>query len=255
MTDTAVAHRPEIPPPAVTDAPGSLLAAIVTLSKDPAVDADKLERLLAMQERMEARASEAEFNRALHAAQAEIPAIAKNNTLELKDRTGKDLGSYNFLSFEDMMKVLGPIMQRHGFTVTFDMAQRQGEGGGAVMTGTLLHTAGHSKTASIPLALDAGPGRNNLQAMGSTASYGRRYVLELLFNIVRKGADDDGRTGGTKLVTVEQAAEIDTLLRETKTDAAKFLQYFEVTDVRNLSVDNYVPVKNILLTKQRRATP
>lgn len=248
MTDTAIATRAEAPLPAVTEAPGSLLATIVRLSQDPTVDVAKLQALLAMQERMEAREAEVEFSRALHAAQAEIPPVSKNGTVEL----GQGKGSYAFATYEDVMKVLQPIMDKHGFTVTFDMAERSVQGGGAVMTGKLTK-GGHSVTASIPLALDAGPGRNNLQAMGSTASYGRRYVLELLFNIVRTGADDDGRRGGTKLVTTEQAAEIDTLLRETKTDAAKFLQqYFEVADVRNLSVDQYVPAKNMLAQKKAR---
>ena len=106
------------------------------------------------------------------------------------------------------------------------------------------------------LALDAGPGRNNLQAMGSSLSYGKRYCTEMLLNIVREGEDDDGRLGGTKFVSVEEAADLDTMIREQHLDPEKFLhQFFGVLDVRSLEAANYAPAKNMLLARKAKAAP
>lgn len=206
---------------AIGEGPGALLSAIVQLAKDPAFDVGKLDALMKMQERLEDRQAEREFAAALRAAQAELPQIEKHGLLELVGQGGQSKGSYKFARWEDMDKVLRPIMERHGFTLRFDMAMR--EGGGAVITGTLLHIAGHSASASIPLALDSGPGRNNLQAMGSTMSYGRRYVAEMLFNIVRKGDDDDGVSGGKRFISRADADLLRGLCREAKRQEGPFL--------------------------------
>lgn len=235
--------------------PGTLLAAIVGMAKDQAVDVLKLKEIMAMQERLEARQAERNFIAAFARLSAKLPRVKKNGTITLgKDKqSGQDRGSIPFARWEDIDKVIRPLMVEEGFTLSFDSAMRPGEGGGLVVTGTLMHADGHTRTASMPLALDTGPGRNNLQAMGSTLQYGKRYTAEMLLNIVREGVDDDGKLGGTKFVTTEQAAEIRKYLEGTKTDEEVFLRdFFEVAHVENLSADNYTAARNMLLAKLDR---
>ncbi|MFI5268448.1 MAG: ERF family protein [Chloroflexota bacterium] len=245
----SVTVRQDDSPLAISGGPGALLSAIVGMAKDPSVDADKLERLLAMQERMEARQAEAMFNEALHVAQQEMPRVAKNGTIKL----GEGKGQIAFATFEDVDTALRPIMQRHGFSLSFDMQMK--EGGGAVITGTLRHSAGHAKTASIPLALDSGPGRNNLQAMGSTFSYGRRYVTEMFFNIVRTGVDDDGKRGGTKFITEALADELREMARSVGRQEGQLLDTMFGGSIRSFEEledgPAYLAVRNTLLGIQR----
>jgi len=233
---------------------GGLLPTIVQLAKDPGVDVQKLDALLRMQERMEGRQAEREFIAAFSRLSARLPRVKKSGVIDLgADNKGKARGSIPFARWEDIDKVIRPLMVDEGFTLSFDSAPRQGEGGGLIVTGTLMHRDGHTRTASMPLALDAGPGRNNLQAMGSSLSYGKRYCAEMLLNIVREGEDDDGKLGGTKFVTTEQAAEIRKYLEGTKTDEETFLRdFFEVVHVENLSADNYTAARNMLLAKLDR---
>ena len=132
----------------------------------------------------------------------------------------------SFAKWEDMDRVIRPIMAEHGFTLSFDSTMRSADGGGLIVTGTLMHKDGHTRTASMPLPLDTGPGRNNLQAAGSTLSYGKRYCAEMLLNIVREGADDDGAGGDEfELVTDAEKAELVELLKTTNSDTKKFLAY------------------------------
>lgn len=197
----------------------ALLNIIAAASENPEVDVTKLTELLNLQERVLAREAEAAFNKAFSDLSAEIPRVQKNGTVKLGD--GK--GGYKFATWEDMDEVLRPRLRRHEFTLSFDAAQREGQGGGAVITATLLHSGGHSRSASIPLPLDSGAGRNNLQAMGSTISYGKRYSCDLLLNIVRTDEDDDGVRGGMQFISAEQVGELEDLARETGTDLDAFL--------------------------------
>ncbi|HFQ8053077.1 TPA: single-stranded DNA-binding protein, partial [Pseudomonas putida] len=64
-------QRRQVAAPAQADS--SILAVISRAATDPTCDIDKLERLMAMHERMQARDAEAEFNAAMAAMQSDIP--------------------------------------------------------------------------------------------------------------------------------------------------------------------------------------
>jgi hypothetical protein len=215
---TALTSQSPASPPAITEGPGALLSAIVGMARDPTVDVAKLDALLHMQERMEAREAEREFAAAFGRLSADLPRVKKNGTIDLgvDKQSGKARGQLPFARWEDVDTVIRPIMTREGFTLSFDSEPRPGEGGGLIVTGKLMHRDGHVRTASIPLALDTGPGRNNLQAQGSTLSYGKRYCAEMLLNIVREGEDDDGKRGSTKFITPEQVEELVALCKQAK---------------------------------------
>ena len=226
-------------------APDSMMNFIALALENPAIDATKLKALLDMQREVVADQARVSFNAALHQAQAEMPRVKKNGTVELGGGKG-----YAFATWSDMDTALRPILDRHGFTLSFNMASK--DGGGAVVTGILTHVAGHSKEVSLPLALDSGPGRNNLQAMGSTLSYGKRYCAEMLFNIVREGADDDGKLGGTVFINPAEVAEIDRLLTETKADRVGFLRFMAVDDLDTIQKKDFAAAINALMKKKAK---
>lgn len=237
---------------AVVDAPGELLGFIARAVSDPAVDVTKLKALLDMKRDVEADAARRDFIEAYARLSAKLPRVKKNGTIELgKDDKGKARGSIPFARWEDIDKVIRPVMADEGFTLSFDTTMRDGQGGGLVVHGELMHVHGHTRRASMPLSLDTGPGRNNLQAMGSTLSYGRRYVAEMLLNIVREGDDDDGVRGGMKFITKEQVSELEQLLQAAKRDRLRFLQMFELAELENMSVDAFPAARNMLLLAGR----
>lgn len=245
---TAIARaEPESRAIATAEPAGGLLPAIISAAKDPAVDVSKLRALLEMQERLEEREARREFIAAFARLSQDLPRVKKNGTIDL----GKGR-AIAFAKWEDMDAVIRPPMTREGFTLSFDSAVRPGEGGGLVVTGTLMHRDGHTRTASMPLPLDSGPGRNNLQAGGSTLSYGKRYCAEMLLNIVREGQDDDGKLGGTRFITADQVEELRKYIEATGTTEASFLQHFEVAAIENIEVAAYAPARNTLLAKLDR---
>lgn len=236
----------------IGEGPGAVLTAVVQLARDPSVDAAKVEAFLRMQERMEDREAERLFNQAFVRLSSRMPQVEKLGTVQLKRKDGTDGGSYKFAKWEDMDRILRPLLIEFGFALTFDSEPRPNEGGGLIVTGHLIHEAGHSRSATISLALDTGAGRNNLQAGGSTLSYGKRYVAEMLLNIVRKGDDDDGKLGGTRFISGEQCRQIEDLIELTKSDRVSFLRHFAVEDVTELEEAAFVPAMSMLNTKKAR---
>jgi hypothetical protein len=235
---------PEItktPPPA----PTSLLPAIISLAKDSSVDVAKLDALLKMQADMEERQARQEAISAFTALSAEMPRVKKNGTIDMGTK-----GSIAFAKWDDIDKVIRPLLVKHGFTLSFNSTAR--DGGGLIVTGELMHNSGHVRTATIPLGLDAGPGRNNLQAMGSTLSYGKRYCAEMLLNIVREGDDDDGNKGGMAFITAEEADELRLLMEETKTEEARFCAIFNIAHLGEMQEANLTAAKNMLLAKKTK---
>ncbi len=232
---------------AVADTPQSMASQIIALASNPNLNVETLQALVSMQERMERRQAEIEFTEAL----ATLPPIRvkKNGKVEL----GPGKGSYPFAKWEDIARIIDPLLSDRGFRLVFDSQPRQADGGGLIVTGTLLHRAGHSRTASMPLSLDSGPGRNNLQAMGSTLSYGKRYCTEMLLNVVREGEDKDGSDADP--ITDVECAELSRGLTETGLNLNAFLSLFGVTAIPDIQRKDLATARNAINLKRRGRQP
>lgn len=164
---------------AVVDQSSAVLAVISRAAADPNVDMDKLERLLDMQERIMGKQAETEFNAALAAMQAEIPSVAERGT-------GHNI---KYATLEDIVDVVRPIMNKYGFAITFSVEQADKS---ITVVGELVHKGGHSKKTSMMLPHETSGSKNAVQAIGSSISYGKRYVLCAMLNIATRKEDDDG---------------------------------------------------------------
>jgi hypothetical protein len=215
----------------------SLLNIIAMAAQNPATDVAKLSALLDMQERVIAKQAEAAFNRALAALMKKLPRIKKNGTVEYPEDKNKPGGpkkkAFNFARWEDIDEIIRPLMDEEGFSLSFNSAPKQGDGGGMICTGTLLHSEGHSRSASIPLALDSSGGKNNLQGMGSTFSYGKRYTTTMLLNLVFEGEDDDGVRGGARFISQDDADDLRNLSKEAGRQEGAFLDRLFAGRVRS----------------------
>jgi hypothetical protein len=252
-TEIVVSDGPRQDVAIAAAAAGSLLPTIVQLAKDPSVDVAKLQALLEMQERMEARQAQAEFNQAYIRLQKRLPRIKKNGTLEYPVDKNKPDGPKrkvsNYARWEDIDKEIRPLLEAEGFALSFTTAPRPGDGGGLIVTAILRHTAGHSTETPIPIPLDTSGGKNNIQGYGSALSYGKRYAATAALNIITEGEDDDGQRGGMRFITAEEAIDLERLLTESKSDRPRFLQFFGIAEVANLPADRLVEARNMLWSK------
>ena len=121
---------------------------------------------------------------------------------------------------------------------------------GLNITCKISHAAGHSETRSLFLPLDSQGAKSPVQGVGSTVSYGRRYLLKMILGIVERGEDDDGH-GGAEPITPSQVADLTALLTEVQADQPRFLAYMQVARVEDILARDYRRAVTALETKRR----
>ena len=116
----------------------------------------------------------------------------------------------------------------HYLSSTDSYSDEPCEGGGLLIRGRLKHLpSGHYEDSFMPAPLDTTGSKSEVQAVGSTNSFLRRYVLCNIFNIVVVGDDDDG-TGGT--IDEAQTRTILELIEKARV-GPKFLKYMKAQSV------------------------
>jgi len=223
------------------DAPASIISVIERAALNPDIDIEKLERLLELQERIIVREAAAAYNLALSQMQPNLPAI---------EQRGKGHGTIRYARWEDIQKEIVPVLAEYDFALSFRTSV---EDGSIIVTAILSHKDGHSEQTSLPLPSDTTGSKNNVQAVGSSVSYGKRYTATALLNLNVAGEDDDGgMAGGGELISEEMADEINAMLEETKANIPAFLKMLKVGQVENMSMAQYATAKSKLLLKKKQ---
>lgn len=229
MEKHAVAVKPDAP---------SFLSVIDRAVQTPGFNVENLDKLIAAQERIMAKNAEIAFNQAMSDLQPKLPQIKKTT----KGHNNK------YAPYEEIDEVVRPLYTAHGFSVTFNSKK---ENGHCTYYGTLSHREGHSRTAEIQLPDDNSGGKNAIQAVASTVSYARRYLLCMLLNIVTTEDDDDG-AATTKRITEAQAKELKDLIKETGSDTKAMLALSGAKSIDDLPASAYEGTKALLLKKKGR---
>lgn len=176
----------------------SMLERVLTA---PDFDIERAERLWAMQKEVRAEQARASFIDATSAMQGELPSIKKRG--EIKNNSGNVQSKYAL--WEDVNETIKPILMRHGFALSFLVNQA---GAAITVTGILSHRDGHRETTDITLAPDKSGSKNDVQAVGSAISYGKRYTAGALLNLTSHGEDDDGQRYGDRDQSDENMAKV-----------------------------------------------
>ncbi len=176
----------------VQDMGASLMSVIERAARDPNVDIDKMERLLALQERVQQRDAAMAYNVALSEMQPRLPIITERGKIIIPDKNDKtkNIQETPYARWEDINEAIRPLLHEYGFALTFRTGTAAD--GKLLVTGILKHSLGHQEEATIPLPHDSSGSKNAVQAIGSSLSYGKRYSAIQLLNITTKGEDDDG---------------------------------------------------------------
>lgn len=187
--DVANVQEQAIAAPAAT----SMLDVIAQAVSDPNLDVEKLERLAGLYERLTDRQAEVAYNEAMNAAQEEMrPIAADANNPQTKSK---------YASYAALDRALRPIYTRHGFSISFDT----GDGAPAEHVRVVCkigHCAGHKERPHLDMPADGkgakgGDVMTKTHAIGAAVTYGKRYLLGMVFNIAVGGdVDDDGNSNG-----------------------------------------------------------
>ena len=166
----------------------TLLSVISRAAADPGTDVEKMERLMQMYERIEAKRAESAFNDGMSDAQARMRTIgADANNPQTRSK---------YASYGKLDKALRPIYTDNGFSLSFDTGNDAPEGCVRVLC-YVSHKAGHSRTYHVDMPADGkgakgGDVMTKTHAVGAGMSYGMRYLLKMIFNVAVGEEDVDG---------------------------------------------------------------
>ncbi len=187
-----------------------------------------LEKLVALQERMEDREAGKAFARAMLAFQNSCPVIHKN----AKGHTNK------YSSYDYCVSVAKPHAQANGLSWGFRDDTTVADGFIRKIM-TIRHTGGHSEEFVGPLFPNtpSSKGMNDQQAVGSAESYAMRYTFLPGFGLA-SGEDTDA-AAPDPFLTEDQAANVQAMIDETKTDPTKFLKFMGVDQIGHIPQSKY----------------
>jgi len=152
-------------------------------------DIEKLEKLMALQERWDKEQARKAYFSALSSMQAEMPIIRKLKLASFASKSGGNV-SYNFASLDDICEQIKPLLQKFGFSYRFEQKL---DGSSIHITCVVTHSGGHFESCSMSGGADTSGNKNALQQSASTVTYLRRYTLTGAFGIATADQDIDGR--------------------------------------------------------------
>lgn len=121
------------------------------------------------------------FHKALFDLHGDIEALKKTE--------GNPFFKSKYVSLPEMLKVLKPIIRKHGFILSQPTEVTASQTGIVnVVFSTIVHAeTGLSDTAKLAL-----PAMEDMQKLGGAITYSRRYTLSALLGL--EEIDDDGNT-------------------------------------------------------------
>lgn len=170
---------------------------------DPAFNAENFRTLVEFRDREIARNAEDAFNAAMHAAQAEMrPIEADANNPQTRSR---------YATYAKLDKALRPIYSKHGFSQSFNTTDSPLADHMRVLC-YVSHTAGHTRPYQIDIPTDGKGAKGNdvmtkTHAVGAGASYGMRYLLKMIWNVLVGEDDRDGNDPPVEPVKVPAGFE------------------------------------------------
>lgn len=240
-------------PPMVQNDQTRLIEIIAQVAQDPRADLDRMERLMAMHERMSAKQAEQDFVAAIAEFKRDPPKIIKDKFVGFNTRgqNGEPPGRTEY-----MHATLGAVcaaaiegLANVGISHRWDLEQPNGL---VRVTCVLTHRGGHSVRTVLEAGKDDSGKKNHIQQMASTVTYLQRYTLLAATGLAAE--DDDGAGAGARdeepTITEEQVAKLDALLKDVKANKASFLKWARLDNLGQILAKNYDAVTKVIEAKR-----
>jgi|SRR5882672_1567739 len=228
---STIVHQPA--PPATLDQQILLAAA------DPRVDVAKMKELTVLRRQMRMEDAEDAFKAALHAAQTEMRPIEAD--------AANDQTHSKYATLYKVDKALRPIYSKHGLSVSFNTADCPLPNHTRVLA--YVERGLFTREYQYDVAVDTkGPKGNDVMtkthAGGSALSYGKRYLLLMIFNVTigdpGRRADDDGNAAaGLEPISPEQLNALIKLADDAGADKAKFCLVMKVESMAHIPANRF----------------
>lgn len=228
---------------------GSFMQTIERLSMVPEIDVGKIEKIMEMQERILDRNARQAYNAAMTEVQGKIPTI-------IREKYNEGTRS-NYASYENILREAGPTITKSGFSMVFYESEGKAKDGCIRVGVDILHREGHKETRFADIPIDNSGARGTINktlthAVGSSFSYGRRYLFCLIFNIPTFD-DDDGQSASVKYLNEAELKKIDDLIKALKVDKEKFMKFMKAESTDKILKRDFGKALTALEAKRNRS--
>jgi hypothetical protein len=212
---------------------------------------EEIGRLIEFKERLEQDQARKAYNRAMSEFQARCPAIPKTGRASISTKSGGRY-EYSFPPLDVIMEFIRPHLARCGLSVTFsDFTLEEDH---IALSCLIRHAEGHIESHPIRMPIDRGANVNDMQKVGISNSYARRYGVVNALNLVGTDPDSDGNLPGAKEVETiddKQLIMLRDWVESTGADENKMLDHFNVNDLGDLPARRFNEALNILKQRKR----
>lgn len=216
--------------PATVD-PMQLLATAVSQG----ADIDKLEKLMALQERWEANNARKAFTEAMAKFKESPPKIVKDTRVRFSTNAG--VTEYMHAKADQVTEKISSALSAVGISHRFEISQNDKA---ITVTCVLTHVSGHSERTPLSAGADSSGGKNSIQAIGSTVSYLQRYTLLAATGLATGEEDDDGTSADPiEFITDEQLSKLVDMIAATNSNTNKFCSVYKISALNLLPADKF----------------
>jgi hypothetical protein len=224
-------------------ATGITIEAAFAAASSKALDKESL----AVMERLLAMDASRRFNSDFVAMQSQLPVIVATSVIPNR-------GKYE--RFEDIMRVVSPILARNGFSVAFsqDVAENR-----IVVTCKLMHIGGHSERNAFAVR-SGGKADSDTQADCKASTTAKRNALMQCLNIVIAQdvfatEENDATIIGdpNHFVSPEQAFELERRVKETNSNVPAFLKFAGASTFGTILAGKYYELDASLRRKEAQS--
>lgn len=159
-----------------------LVQAVVQAVTQQDCGVDALERLMALQERHEAREAKRAFDAARVRLLSDLPPLVAPDREVSIPRGAR----YRYASLPQIMSTVMPALKRHGFAVSWRTDETERD----IEVTCVLSYCGHDETCSRRAPPDNRGNKSQVQAGQSTVTYLQRHTLLALIGVVTGDAPD-----------------------------------------------------------------
>jgi hypothetical protein len=167
-------------------------------------DMDKLEKLMTLVERWQAKQAKAAFDEALSGFQSEVPPLRKSKNVGFETKDGGKV-DYNYTPLGDIDEQIKTLLHKYGLSKKWKI---ENSGEKIIVTCIVSHVQGHQEETKMEGESDTSGKKNAIQSKGSTVTYLQRYTLIGALGLTTADGDVDGRLPGRKQPEEEEKGSI-----------------------------------------------
>lgn len=164
---------------------------LVEMAIQSGADIEKLEKLMDLQDRWEAKQTKKSFLKAMSNFQRICPDILKKKLAH----------NSKYAPLGDIVAHIRAPLSDCGLSYRFE----QKHDNGVTVRCIVSHVDGHSESTTMTAMADTSGSKNSIQAIASTVTYLSRYTLTGALGIVTADADMDGRLPDEMKTTIDQS--------------------------------------------------